>query len=139
MLAKCVFEVHVNNLLRGILGLKRVVCVTSVKHHFKRAISYAYLIARLIFKTVPTNHDWTMSKVARNMFLVARQLIKPSYICGICELLASSCVIEYSISASNGECKRTFDISLPRIDAHGLKLPLSLANMKHCSCSATSF
>ena len=80
MLAKCVFEVHVNNLLRGILGLKRVVCVTSVKHHFKRAISYAYLIARLIFKTVQTKHDWTMSKVARNMFLVARQLIKPSYI-----------------------------------------------------------
>ena len=40
--------------------------------------------------------------------------------------------MEYSVSAFNGECKRMFDISLPRIDAQGLKLLVSLANMKHC-------
>ena len=41
--------------------------------------------------------------------------------------------MEYSVSAFNEECKRMFDISLPRIGAQGLKLPSSLANMKHCS------
>ena len=80
-----------------------------------------------------TNHVWTMSKAARNMFLVARQLIKPSDICGGCGLLASSCFIEYSVNVSNGEFKRMFDISSPRIDAQGLKLQLLLASMKHWS------
>ena len=73
------------------------------------------------------------------MFLVARHIIKPSYKRWGCELLASSCFIEYSVSAFNGECKRVFDISLPRIDAQGLKLLVSLANVKHYSCAATSF
>ena len=123
MLARCLFEVHVNNPLRGILRLRRV--VTSVDHHLKHAKSYAYLIARLIWKTALTNHDWTMSKVARIMFLVARQLIKPSYNCGGCELLTSSCFSEYSVSAFKGKCKRMSDI-LFRCHVLMLKTSISL-------------
>ena len=99
----------------------------------KRATIYADLVARLIWKTALSNHDWTMGKVARNMFLVAIHLIKPRYMWGGCELVASSCFIENSVSAFNGEYKRTSDISLSRIDTQGLKLHLSLAHRNHCS------